>query len=41
MCFQNADDFHFSMSQGQVELKNLRLKKEFFHTLNQPLELVS
>ena len=29
------------MSQGQVELKNLRLKKEFFHTLNQPLELVS
>jgi hypothetical protein len=29
----NADDFHFS--QGRVELKNLRLKKEFFHSLNQ------
>ena len=37
----NADDFHFSLSQGRVELANLRLKKEFFHTLNLPLELVA
>ena len=37
----NADDFHFSMTKGRVELSNLRLKKEFFHTLNLPLELVA
>jgi vacuolar protein sorting-associated protein 13A/C len=37
----NADDFHFSMTKGRVELSNLRLKKDFFHTLNLPLELVA
>ena len=35
------EDFHFSMSQGLVELSNLKLKPEFFATLNQPLRLVA
>ena len=37
----NADDFQFKMTTGRVELSNLRLKKELFHTLNLPVQLVA